>query len=182
MGWLINEDDVSSSTKINPMILPDVLYPDLDIVFCGMAAGDKSALRKAYYAGPGNQFYPTLHTCGFTSRRLEPEEYTELTKFRIGLTDLAKLTHGRDHVLKQSDFDIAGLREKILRYQPKIVCFNGKKAAAIYLQVSGTGKITYGRQQQTIGQSKLFVAPSTSGAARGAWDINVWHDLKKQIL
>ena len=167
---------------MNPMILPDVLYSDLDIVFCGTAVGDRSALRQAYYAGPGNQFYSTLHACGFTSRRLQPEEYTELPKFSIGLTDLAKFTHGMDHMLKQGDFDIAGLREKILRFQPKVVCFNGKRAAAIYLQLSGTGKVNYGWHPQTIGRSKLFVAPSTSGAARGAWDINVWHDLKKHLL
>jgi TDG/mug DNA glycosylase family protein len=164
------------------MVLPDILCPDLDIVFCGTAAGDQSAVRQAYYAGPGNQFYSTLHVCGLTSRRLCPEEFTELPKFRIGLTDLAKLTHGMDHRLKQGDFDVTGLKEKILRYEPKIVCFNGKKAAAIFLQRSATGKINYGLQPQMIGRSKLFVAPSTSGAARGAWDINVWHALKRQLL
>ena len=35
-------------------VLPDVLGPGLRIVFCGMAAGDRSAREGAYYADPGN--------------------------------------------------------------------------------------------------------------------------------
>jgi len=40
------------------MVLPDVLTPGLQVVFCGTAAGTASAKRGAYYAGPGNQFWP----------------------------------------------------------------------------------------------------------------------------
>lgn len=163
------------------MILPDLLDYNLDIVFCGTAAGDISATRKSYYAGPGNQFYPTLWNCGFTSRLLLPEEFNELTRYKIGLTDLAKLAHGNDSRIKRNDFDIIGFEQKILNYQPKIVCFNGKKAASVYLGLSTTTQVIYGLQQRTIGRSKLYVTPSTSGAARGAWDISLWHDLKKNI-
>jgi len=163
------------------MILPDVLDHNLNIVFCGTAAGDKSAERKACYAGPGNQFYSTLAACGFTSRLLLPEEFMELSIYKIGLTDLAKLTHGMDSKIKRKDFDIVGFEQKISNYKPKIVCFNGKKAASIYLRRPGTTQVIYGFQNHTIGMSKLYVAPSTSGAARGAWDISLWHDLKKYI-
>jgi double-stranded uracil-DNA glycosylase len=34
-------------------VLPDVLGPGLRVVFCGTAAGAVSAVRGAYYAGPG---------------------------------------------------------------------------------------------------------------------------------
>ena len=37
-------------------ILPDVLAPGLDIVFCGTAVGNVSAQRGVYYAGPGNMW------------------------------------------------------------------------------------------------------------------------------
>jgi double-stranded uracil-DNA glycosylase len=163
------------------MILPDILHHNLDIVFCGTAAGDISALRNAYYAGPGNQFYSTLAAYGFTSRLLMPEEFTELPIHKIGLTDLAKQTHGMDSKIKRKDFDIEGFEQKILNYQPKFVCFNGKKAASIYLRLPSTTQVFYGLQNRTIGKSKLYVAPSTSGAGRGAWDISLWHDLKKYI-
>ena len=87
------------------MILPDVLAPQLDIVFCGTAAGDQSAIRQAYYAGPGNQFYPTLYTCGLTTCKLLPHEFRTLLSHRIGLTDLAKKVHGADDTLDSEDFD-----------------------------------------------------------------------------
>jgi TDG/mug DNA glycosylase family protein len=163
------------------MILPDVLGPDLGIVFCGTSAGDQSAIRQAYYAGPGNQFYPTLHACGFTTRQLLPHEFRDLLTHQIGLTDLAKKVHGTDDKLQSTDFDVEALRKKILVCQPKLLCFNGKKAASVYFGTRDTGKIPYGLQSATIGRSKLYVAPSTSGAARGAWNIEWWHGLKKYV-
>ena len=74
------------------MILPDLLKENLKIVFCGTAAGNKSAERKAYYAGAGNLFYPTLASCDLTPRILKPQEFPELLNYQIGLTDLAKFT------------------------------------------------------------------------------------------
>nr|HQT26871.1 mismatch-specific DNA-glycosylase [Burkholderiales bacterium] len=56
-------------------VLPDVLAPDLAVVFCGSAVGAASARRRAYYAGPGNAFWPTLARVGFTPCQLTPDEY-----------------------------------------------------------------------------------------------------------
>ncbi|GJM28796.1 MAG: hypothetical protein DHS20C17_14310 [Cyclobacteriaceae bacterium] len=107
------------------MILPDLLKKELKIVFCGTAAGDASADRKAYYAGPGNKFYKILYKVGFTDRLLEPEEFETLIEYRIGLTDVAKFVHGNDNSLKPSDFDPNAFNHKIKTYQPEWVCFNG---------------------------------------------------------
>ena len=65
------------------MILPDLLAPNLDIIFCGTAVGAESARRRAYYAGPGNAFWPTLLRVGLTDRRLPPEDYTPLAQFGV---------------------------------------------------------------------------------------------------
>jgi hypothetical protein len=70
------------------MVLPDVLGPGLRVVFCGTAVGSASAKRGAYYAGPGNKFWPTLHAIGLTPRRLMPEEFRSVLDYGIGLTDL----------------------------------------------------------------------------------------------
>jgi TDG/mug DNA glycosylase family protein len=45
----------------NTTVFPDLLAPNLSIVFCGTAVGNVSAQRGAYYAGPRNMFWPTLH-------------------------------------------------------------------------------------------------------------------------
>lgn len=159
------------------MILPDVLQTNLKVVFVGTAVGNKSAQRQAYYAGPGNKFYKTLYRCGFTNRLLFPEEFRMLPGFGIGLTDVAKFVHGNDKSLKPQDFDFDGFIAKIQKYQPQWVCFNGKQAAS---RVTGikTSQLEYGEMIQTIGRTKLYLAPSTSGAANGFWDESYWKELK----
>ena len=77
-------------------VLPDILAPGLDIVFCGTAVGNVSAQRGAYYAGLGNMFWPTLYEIGLTPRRLQPEEFREVLSFGLGLTDLVKAVLGVD--------------------------------------------------------------------------------------
>jgi double-stranded uracil-DNA glycosylase len=156
------------------MILSDILHHDLNIVFCGTAAGNKSAERKAYYAGRGNLFYFVLASCGLTSRLLQPEEFPELSNYKIGLTDLAKFTHGMESDLLKEDYDIKSFEEKILLYQPKVVCFNGKEAAKVYLRLIDTKQILYGELEKLIGITKLYVAQSTSFKARKYWDEKIW--------
>lgn len=159
------------------MKLPDLLAENLDIVFCGTAAGDKSAQLKAYYAGPGNQFYSILNIVGLTPIKLLPNQFPDLLNYKIGLTDIAKYAQGVDSRLKSTDFDVEGFKEKINKYQPKYCCFNGKEAAKEFYGLKKTANIKYGIQKETINNTKLFVAPSTSGSARGYWDENVWKEL-----
>ncbi|MDD3893606.1 MAG: mismatch-specific DNA-glycosylase [Syntrophomonadaceae bacterium] len=149
------------------LMLPDVLRPNLKVVFCGTAAGDKSAMRKAYYAGPGNKFWSILYRTGLTPVQLEPKDYEKLLDNNIGLTDLAKGVSGSDSKLKKSNFDAKALKNKILIYGPNVLCFNGKKAAQEFL---GRKDVDYGLQNKKIGKTLVFVAPSTSGAANGFWD------------
>ena len=153
------------------MILPDLLDYNLNIVFCGMAASKKSKQVRAYYAGPGNKFWKTLFDIGLTLEKLKPEEFNKLIQYKIGLTDICKTDFGNDNELDTSKYEANSLNVAIIKYQPKIVCFNGKNAAKIFLNKK---KVDYGIQNKTIGETKLFVAPSTSGAASGFWDINIW--------
>jgi TDG/mug DNA glycosylase family protein len=160
------------------MVLPDVLEAGLKVVFCGTAVGDQSARRGAYYAGPGNQFWDILADTGLTPLRLEPEQYPTLTNYGIGLTDLVKGRSGRDTVLSAHDFAVAVFRKKIEKFAPKAVGFNGKKAAEEFFGRKGIG---YGRQKESIGGTAIFVLPSTSGAARGFWNPNYWHELSSEV-
>lgn len=162
------------------MILKDLLKPNLDIVFCGTAVGEDSAKKQAYYAGPGNQFYPVLYKAGFTPKLLKPHEYEQLLEYNIGLTDLVKFTSGNDNILSKRDYDVTSFANKIFKYQPKIVCFNGKKAAAEFMGTK-TKNIKYGLMAGTIGESKLVCVPSTSGSARKYWDESIWFKLKNTL-
>ena len=70
-------------------LLPDLLAPGLDLVFCG-TAGPASFKARAYYANPGDSFRPTLHVVGLTPQRLAPQRFPELLASGIELTDLNK--------------------------------------------------------------------------------------------
>jgi len=165
------------------MKLPDLLIKDLNVVFCGTAAGDKSAQKEAYYAGPGNKFYRILYKTGLTPTLFQPSDYSKLIKYSIGLTDLVKTRSGNDNVLSAIDFDIKGFKEKITLYSPKYVCFNGKASAAAFLynDHKKTSRIEFGPVTEKIANTKLFVAPSTSGSANGFWDEMYWFQLKDLI-
>lgn len=158
------------------MVLPDVLEVNLKVVFCGTAAGTKSALRGAYYAGPGNQFWPVLHRIGLTPSRFEPAQFRDVLTLGIGLTDLAQKTSGMDRVLKKADFDVENFCANMMRFQPKAIAFNGKKAASVFFGCS-TRDLSYGLQKDKLSESAIFVLPSTSSPARGFWDETQWQSL-----
>ncbi len=155
-------------------MLIDCLKPNLKVVICGTAAGKQSAARNQYYAGQGNKFWKTLCAIGLTPRQLNPAEFELLPSFGIGLTDIVKEQAGMDKEIDFHGANYSGFKGRILRYQPKILCFNGKKAAK---EVLGRKSPDYGFQVESIGETRLFVAPSTSGAANGYWDISVWQTL-----
>lgn len=164
-------------------IIPDLLRPGLKLVFCGSALGFESARQKAFYAKPGNKFWPTLQAVGLTPRRFAPGEYAELLGLGIGLTDLNKTQFGNDTDLAAAHDDVAGLAAKIEQYRPAILAFTAKRPAQVFLRESFglKGPPAYGLQPQRIGCTHLFVLPSPSGRAGSFWDIAPWQALKKMV-
>ena len=142
-------------------------------MFCGTAVGPKSAARGAYYAGPGNRFYQTLNEIGLTPAQLEPEQCWDLARYGIGLTDLAKKVSALDDGIEKNAWDVGRLSAMIEGYAPKAVAFNGKRAAREFLG----GEVAYGPFYDSIGESAVYVLPSTSGAARRCWNVKYWHEL-----
>jgi len=170
-------------------VLPDVLEPGLITVFCGSAASSASARQGAYYAGPGNRFWPILFEAGFTPRAFEPAEFRKLAPLGIGLTDLAKHESGMDIALSSSAYDSELLLKKIETAAPRHLAFTGKRPAGIFLREAfGAGLTDYGLQHARIGETRIFVLPSPSGAARRWWSSDPWirlaeiHHAAKQNL
>lgn len=166
--------------KTAQYIIADLLRKDLKLVFCGSALGEASAKAKAYYAKPGNKFWPTLFAVGLTPRLFKPSEYPALLQLGIGLTDINKTQSGNDDVLDDAHDDVAGLAAKIEQYQPAILAFTAKRPAQVFLKESFGLKAppAYGLQPQRIGKTHLFVLPSTSGSGVRYWDIGPWQELK----
>ena len=141
--------------------LPDYLRPGLRLVFVGFNPGERSARVGHYYAGRGNQFWNFLYESGLTPIRLTPEEDHRVLEFGIGLTDLVKRWSRSVGDLGRSDFrqGVPALQAKLLQVSPGAIAFNGKMA---YEKFQGS-KAELGAQRARLGNSRIYVLPSTSG-------------------
>jgi TDG/mug DNA glycosylase family protein len=115
-----------------------------------------------------------LFEAGLTPKRLKPQQFREVTRYGIGLTDVVKTASGSDASLLHASFDPDRLRARILEFKPGILAFNGKRSAMSFFDRT---KVEYGPQPVQLGSTTLFVLPSTSGAARGFWEPRYWHEL-----
>lgn len=144
--------------------LPDYLRPGLDLVFVGINPGMRSAAAGHHYAGPGNHFWPLLSESGLVGEPLTAKDDARVLEWSIGLTNMVpRATHGvADLTLDELRAGARRLRAKLLRFAPRVVCFNGKR---IYDVFAGHPS-PLGRQAERIGASVVYVMPSTS--PRGA--------------
>jgi TDG/mug DNA glycosylase family protein len=141
----------------------------LRVVFCGINPGRVSAAAGAHFANPRNDFWRLLHAAGFTSRLYEPHEQHVVLAEGIGLTNAAYRTTAGSGDLRRGDF--AGSAERLERLardlRPRWLAFVGKEA---YRGAFGE-RPQLGQQQRQLGETKLFVLPSTSPAnAAVSWD------------
>ncbi len=149
-------------TRQDEGAVPDVLAPGVRVVFCGINPGDASARAAAHFANPRNDFWRLLHAAGFTPRLFEPREQRELLALGIGLTNAARRTTRGSGDLRAADF--AGARERLERLavelRPLALAFVGKAA----YQGVFRERPEHGRQARSLGDTALFVLPSTSPA------------------
>ena len=152
-----------------PSAVPDVLAPGLDVVFCGINPGFHSDAKAAHFANPRNDFWRLLHAADFTPRLVEPSEQLEVLRYGIGITNAAYRTTRGSSDLRKSDF--AGSADRLeqlaVNLGPRALGFVGKEA---YRGPFG-GRPPHGLQDSRLGETLLFVLPSTSPAnAAVPWD------------
>ncbi len=149
--------------------MPDVLAPGLRVVFVGINPGRVSAAAGAHFANPRNDFWRLLHAARFTSRLYEPSEQFELPNEGIGVTNAAYRTTPGSGDLRRGDFAGSAERlEQIAReLQPRWLAFVGKEA----YRGAFRERPELGVQERRLGETQLFVLPSTSPAnAAVPWD------------
>jgi TDG/mug DNA glycosylase family protein len=132
------------------------------VVFCGINPGRRSAAAGAHFANPRNDFWRLLHDAGFTPRVLAPEDQHELPSFGYGLTNAALRTTAGSGDLRRADF--AGAAERLERMadelRPAWIAFVGKEA----YRGAFRERPELGVQERRLGETRLFVLPSTSPA------------------
>ena len=142
--------------------LPDILAPGLEVVFCGINPGRRSAEAGSHFANPRNDFWRLLADSKLTPRLLAPSDQWTMLELGYGLTNAAARTTGGSSDLRRGDF--AGAAERLARIAvelgPRAIAFVGKKA---YEGAFGE-RPALGLQDRRLGNTWLFVLPSTSPA------------------
>jgi TDG/mug DNA glycosylase family protein len=153
---------MSSSLQTRPIGLTDVISTSLNVVFCGINPGMRSAAVGLPFANRTNRFWRVLHLAGFTARQLEPEEAPLLLDYSCGLTSaVARPTVSATH-LSRADFIAArpDFERKIAKYRPRYLAFLGKPAVSVFLNQRN---ISWGLQPTSLGGSAVWVLPNPSG-------------------
>jgi thymine-DNA glycosylase len=181
------------STYAHLPLLPDVLGPNLLILFVGLNPGIQTARSGHAYAHPSNLFWKLLYSSGITPVPCRAEEDRTLPeRFALGNTNIVERPSRNGAELSKAEMDegVEVLEEKIRRWRPEVVCVVGKSIwESIWRVRKGRAiaktEFCYGWQEEVENMgvpkddlavendqevqgyhgARVFVATSTSGLA-----------------
>ena len=143
-------------------IVPDIIAPGLEVLFCGINPGLYTAWSGHHFARPGNRFWPALHRSGFTPRLLAPSEEQELLQYGCGITNLVARASVAASELNSDELLEGGrqLARKLKRYRPAVLAVLGMGAFEKAFQKR---RVKLGRQPEPIENTIVWVLPNPSG-------------------
>lgn len=151
--------------------VPDIIAPDLRVLFCGINPSLYSAVVGHHFARPGNRFWKTLHTAGFTERVYAPSDDRDLLRLGYGITNVVDRATATADQLSKDELIVGGqqLLAKVQCYRPQVLAVLGIGA---YRTAFGQPKATIGRQQalqsedlslEVLKGVMVWVLPNPSG-------------------
>jgi double-stranded uracil-DNA glycosylase len=171
---------MSSNLQAQLVGLPDVISASLNVVFCGINPGMRSAAVGLHFATRSNRFWRVLHLAGFTARQLEPQEARLLLKYGCGITSAVARPTVSATDLSRADYIAArpAFERKIAKYRPRYVAFLGKPACLVFLNQRN---LSWGLQPTTLRGSAVWVLPNPSGLNR-AFTIGMLTDAYRELF
>jgi TDG/mug DNA glycosylase family protein len=148
--------------------LPDLLGPQVRVLFVGINPGLLTAAVQAHFARRGNRFHPALYRAGITDRIIDasagyrPADRAHLLDRGIGITNIVAHATARADELTPDEL-IAGARDleaRVARIRPTVVAVLGISA---YRVAFGRPKARLGRAPDDLAGVPLWVAPNPSG-------------------
>jgi TDG/mug DNA glycosylase family protein len=142
--------------------IPDLVGPDLRVLFSGINPSLYSAATGHHFARPGNRFWPALHRSGFTERLMHPSEQFELPAAGLGITNVVARAAARADELSPAELVAGGaiLAALAERWRPRFVAVLGVTA---YRAAFGRPKAAIGPQDDLIGGIPVWILPNPSG-------------------
>jgi TDG/mug DNA glycosylase family protein len=164
--------------------LPDIIAPDLAVLFCGINPGLYTAAVQQHFGRPGNRFWPVLHQSGFTPRLFHPSEQRSLLDLGFGITNVVARASAAAAELSREEL-VAGARvltRKVLRYRPRFLAIVGIGA---YRTAFERPRAQLGLQPETIGSTRIWVLPNPSGLNanyQAAQLVELFRELREAVL
>ncbi|MEU4691346.1 G/U mismatch-specific DNA glycosylase [Actinoplanes sp. NPDC023714] len=142
--------------------IPDLIGPDLRVLFSGINPSLYSAATGHHFARPGNRFWPTLHGAGFTDRLLHPSEQHLLPALGLGITNVVARATARADELTPAELVAGGelLTALAARLRPRYLAVLGVTA---YRSAFARPKARIGPQPDEVGGVPVWVLPNPSG-------------------
>ena len=141
--------------------MPDVIAPDLDVLFCGINPSLYSVVIGHHFGRPGNRFWPAIYKAGFTPRLYDPREDGSLIELGYGITNMAPRATARADELSKDEIQKGRelLASKVKKYRPKCLAFLGITA---YRIAFAQPKAKIGPQPDWEG-TQVWALPNPSG-------------------
>ncbi|GAA4736958.1 G/U mismatch-specific DNA glycosylase [Nocardioides endophyticus] len=148
--------------------VPDLIGPDLRLLFVGINPGLWTAATQTHFAHPVNRFYPALLEAGIVTTPISPsagmtdEDRGRLRARGIGITNIVRRATARASELTDEELRAGGveLAATVRRTAPKVVAIAGITA---YRTAFGRRKAVPGRQPDPFEGAELWIVPNPSG-------------------
>jgi len=148
--------------------VPDLIGPNLRLLFVGINPGLWTAATQTHFAHPGNRFYPALLRAGIIERDIDrsdgmsDDDRAHLIERGIGITNVVHRTTARASELTVAELRAGGfdLRAFVAEHRPPVVAIAGITA---YRSAFRLPKATMGEQPEGLEGARLWVVPNPSG-------------------
>ena len=147
-----------------PGAVPDLVGPDLRLLFVGINPSIMSAETGFHFAHPANRFYPALRAAGILpDDAVTPAQAAPiLIAHGVGITNLVPRASVRADELDDDELRTGRTRLErfVAEHRPRVVAVAGITA---YRTAFAERRARLGRQDATISTAELWVVPNPSG-------------------
>ena len=146
--------------------VPDIIAPNLKILFIGFNPGKRSAETGHHFAGYSNKFWKLLAAAALTPYQFKPEEDGKLLALGLGITNIVDRPSRTAAEITKEEYQAGRmvLQEKLLLYKPRVACFAG---VGVYREFIRQARVACGWQTGSVVPGVAdFVVPSPSGLTR----------------
>lgn len=148
--------------------VPDLIGPDLRLLFVGINPGLWTAATQTHFAYPGNRFYPALLRAGIIEREIDrgvgmsDEDRNNFLARGLGISNVAHRATAKASELSNDELRDGGeqLRALVRAKRPAVVAVAGITA---YRTAFAEPKAVMGEQAQGFEGTRLWIVPNPSG-------------------